>query len=136
AEQLAARGVAKSDRVLLWGPNSGAWVAAFFACAYRGVVAVPMDEAATPDFALRVMRQVQAKLIVCSREHASSEIPTTLFEEFYEHRNCRGALAPEALSGDDILQIVFTSGTIGDPKGVVITPGNVLANVAPLQAKM
>src|SRR6185437_14455440 len=136
AEQLAARGVAKSDRVLLWGPNSGAWVAAFFACAYRGVVAVPMDEAATPDFALRVMRQVQARLVVCSREHASPEMPAVLFEEFYEHRNYRGTHTPEAVTGDEVLQIVFTSGTTGDPKGVVITHGNVLANVAPLEAQI
>jgi long-chain acyl-CoA synthetase len=82
AEQLAARGVAKGDRVLLWGPNSAAWVAAFFACAYRGVVAVPMDEAASSDFALRVLHQVQAKLLVGSREHFSPEVPTVLLEDF------------------------------------------------------
>jgi long-chain acyl-CoA synthetase len=136
AEQLATRGVAKGDRVLLWGANSGGWVAAFFACAYRGVVAVPIDEAASPDFALRVFHQVQAKLLVGSREHASPEMPTVLLEEFYEHRNGGGIVGPEAVSATDILQIVFTSGTTGDPKGVVITHGNVLANVAPLEAQM
>lgn len=136
AEQLAARGVAKGDRVLLWGPNSAAWVAAFFACAYRGVVAVPMDEAASSDFALRVLHQVQAKLLVGSREHFSPEVPTVLLEDFYEHRKHRGNVAPQVVSDKDILQIVFTSGTTGDPKGVVITHGNVLANVAPLERQI
>ena len=136
AEQLAAKGIAKGDRVLLWGPNSGAWVAAFFACAYRGVVVVPMDQAASSDFALRVRHQVQARLVVCSREHASPEIPTVLLDDFYEHRKHRENVASQVASDKDILQIVFTSGTTGDPKGVVITHGNVLANVAPLQAQI
>jgi len=37
---------------------------------------------------------------------------------------------------DDILQIVFTSGTTAEPKGVVITHGNVLANIEPLEREM
>src|SRR6202034_3044148 len=37
---------------------------------------------------------------------------------------------------DDILQIVFTSGTTAEPKGVVITHGNVLANIMPLEREM
>ena len=41
-----------------------------------------------------------------------------------------------ALGRDDILQIVFTSGTTAEPKGVVITHGNVLANIAPLEREM
>ena len=40
------------------------------------------------------------------------------------------------LGRDDILQIVFTSGTTAEPKGVVITHGNVLANIAPLEREM
>ena len=41
-----------------------------------------------------------------------------------------------AIGRDDILQIVFTSGTTAEPKGVVITHGNVLANIAPLEREM
>src|SRR5208282_6679568 len=40
------------------------------------------------------------------------------------------------IRSDDILQIVFTSGTTAEPKGVVITHGNVLANIAPLEREM
>ena len=57
-------GIAPGERVLLWGRNSAEWVAAFFACILRGAIAVPMDQAATPEFAGRVARQVDAKLIV------------------------------------------------------------------------
>src|SRR6266487_1427112 len=54
ARELNARQIRKGDRVLLWGPNSPLWVAAFFGSANRGVIVVPMDDAAAPDFALRV----------------------------------------------------------------------------------
>jgi long-chain acyl-CoA synthetase len=45
AAELAARGIEKGDRVLIWGENGGPWVAAFFGCLLRGVVAVPIDVA-------------------------------------------------------------------------------------------
>jgi len=134
AAELEARGIRKGDRVMLWGANSAAWVAAFFACAYRGVVAVPMDDAASPDFALRVFQHVGAKLLVCSRERAGQDLPSFLLEESQPRE--RPSSQPEAVALQDPLQIVFTSGTTGDPKGVVITHGNVLSNVAPLEAQM
>jgi long-chain acyl-CoA synthetase len=138
SRELAARNIRKGDRVLLWGPNSAAWVSAFFGCAHRGVIAVPMDHSASPGFALRVFEQVKAKLLVCSRDHAQPSIPEILFEEFDDHLSARSPqpLDPEKLSRDDALQIVFTSGTTAQPKGVVISHGNVLANVAPLEQQI
>ena len=38
AAELEARGIRKGDRVMLWSANSATWVAAFFGCAYRGVL--------------------------------------------------------------------------------------------------
>ena len=71
ARELEARGIAKGDRVLIWGENRAEWVAAFFACALRAAIAVPMDDTASPEFALRVHGDVDAKLVVCSRKHAA-----------------------------------------------------------------
>src|SRR5271167_2438917 len=71
ARELERRAIGKGERVLIWGPNSAEWVSAFFGCALRGVVVVPMDDVATPDFALRVHQQVGAKLLVCSRDRKS-----------------------------------------------------------------
>jgi len=70
ARELAKAGIDKGDRVLIWGPNSAEWVASFFGCVLRGVIVVPMDDAAAPDFALRVYQQVDAKLLVCFRPRA------------------------------------------------------------------
>src|SRR5262249_18312824 len=84
ARGLEERGIAKGDRGMLWGENSAEWVAAFFGCTLRGVVVVPMDEAASADFALRVYRQVKAKLIVTSGAHLENwpaELDSLLFDE-------------------------------------------------------
>ena len=66
ARELESRGIGKGDRVLLWGDNCAEWVSAFFGCMLRGAVAVPMDRIAAPDFAQRVMSDVDARLIVCA----------------------------------------------------------------------
>jgi long-chain acyl-CoA synthetase len=144
ARALEARQIGKGDRVMLWGENRAEWVAAFFGCALRGAVVVPMDDSASGDFAGRVLRQVEAKLLVCSRSHAQetpnefAAVPTLIFEDLpqgLEHHPA-DPIPPVGLSRDDILQIVFTSGTTTEPKGVIITHGNVLANVAPLEQEM
>src|SRR5262249_43064458 len=81
ARELESRGIGKGERVIVWGPNSAAWVAVFLGCAGSGVVIVPMDDAAAPDFALRVFQQVGAKLLVCARKHQVNSVPTLLLDE-------------------------------------------------------
>ncbi|HWF91809.1 MAG TPA: AMP-binding protein [Terriglobales bacterium] len=140
ARELEARGIGKGDRVLLWGPNSAEWVAAFFGCALRGTVAVPMDDAASVDFAYRVYTQTNAKLAVCSLEHGKALGPSAvlLLEQLPEilSQQSTEPYAAAALTPEDPLEIIFTSGTTAEPKGVVITHGNVLSNIAPLEAEI
>ena len=142
SRELAQRGISKGDRVMLWGANSAEWVAAFYGCAATGAVVVPMDDAASSDFAMRVLRQVDAKLLVCSRQHCcetvGTGVPTLAFEDLHPSVAHQPASSMKAcaLTPNDVLQIVFTSGTTAEPKGVVITHGNVLANISPLESEM
>src|SRR5579864_8155076 len=69
ARELQTRGIAKGDRVMLWGENSADWVAAFFGCALCGAVVVPMDDGSAADFAMRVHEKVSAKLLIASSRH-------------------------------------------------------------------
>ena len=138
ARDLDGRGIVKDDRVMLWGENSAEWVAAFFGCTLRGVVVVPMDDGASADFAARVFRQVEAKLLVGSRQRVSDAAqlsPAIAFDDIRPLPESRRE-GPPNITRHDTLQIVFTSGTTAEPRGVVISHGNVLSNIAPLQREM
>jgi len=142
ARTLEKLGIAKGERVMLWGENCAEWVAVFFGCALSGVIVVPMDDGAAPDFAMRVFQQVQGKLLVGSRRHLNEcaatnlSIATLILEAPQSLAPSTPTPPSVGLRRDDILQIVFTSGTTAEPKGVVITHGNVLANIAPLEQEM
>ncbi len=143
AHKLEARGIAKGERVMIWGENCAEWMAVFFGCALRGVIVVPMDDGSAADFAMRVFDKVQGRLLVASRRHlhecaaAEHSISTLCFEALKQTAGPRPDAPPMiALGPDDTLQIVFTSGTTAEPRGVVITHGNVLANIAPLEHEM
>ncbi len=144
ARELEFRGVNAGDRIILLGPNSAEWAAAFWGSILRGVVIVPMDWAAAQGFIERVARQVNAKLIVVARERASLNcgIPVVILEDLGEvvSRHSSGIpgarYASPALDRNAIAEIVFTSGTTGEPKGVVLTHGNLLANIEPIEREI
>src|SRR5258708_40200345 len=78
ARELQARRIAKGDAILLWSQNCAEWVAAFWGCALCGVIAVPIDDGASPDFARRISAQVRTRLVLCPGERSSvfDGIPT------------------------------------------------------------
>ena len=140
AREVEARHINKGDQVMIWGENCAEWVAAFLGCALRGAIVVPMDNAASPDFGVRVYHQVGAKLLVCSRQNAerTANLPTIILEDLFStiSQHSRAPYPAPRLDRNDPLQIVFTSGTTAEPKGVVITHGNVLFNIAPLEEEI
>ncbi|HEX4749232.1 MAG TPA: AMP-binding protein [Bryobacteraceae bacterium] len=139
AAELEIRGIAKGDRVLLWADNSAEWVATFFGCLMRGVLVVPIDAGSATDFVDRVQREVSAKLILCDSDRISRlRDPAQLLNLDHlgdEITTDKGTVV-DGLTENDSLQIVFTSGTTGEPKGVVHTHKNVLASLRPIEKEM
>lgn len=136
---LRQRGVAKGDRLLLWAPNGPEWIAAFFGSVLRGVVPVPLDNAGAPDFAERVLNDVSPKLAVVSASHAAllhTAIPLLVVEDLLKNLPEAPLFESENLIAEDSLQIIFTSGTTGEPKGIVHTHGNVLASLRPIEREI
>jgi long-chain acyl-CoA synthetase len=137
ARKLESLGIGHGDKVLIWGDNCAEWVTAFFSCLLRGAVVVPIDKIAAPDFVERVARQVDAKLCVAS---AHNTVPGLEHFNLDVLREVVAGLSAEPIVAhalrDDIVQIVFTSGTTAEPRGVVITHGNILANLEPLERQI
>jgi long-chain acyl-CoA synthetase len=144
ARELEARNIGKGDAVLLWSPNCAEWVAAFLGCALCGVIAVPVDDGASPDFARRISAQVRTKLVLCPRERAlifegiatgiATIDPADLAATIAAHPAER--FRPAQIQPSDTLEIVFTSGTTAEPKGVVLTHANVVGNLIPIETEM
>jgi long-chain acyl-CoA synthetase len=138
ARELQARNIGKGEAVLLWTSNCAEWVSAFLGCALCGVIAVPIDDGASSDFARHISTQVSTKLVLCSRERAAvfdCGIPTIdpleLTSVIAKHSAER--FRPAQIEPSDPLEIVFTSGTTAEPKGVVITHSNVIGNLVPIE---
>jgi long-chain acyl-CoA synthetase len=140
ARELEFRGIAKGDAVLLWGESSPEWIIAFFGCLLRGAVTVPIDHGSTAEFASRVTREVNAKLIFRSRALPNTALPVdSIVLESLSELTARwdsSFYAAPPLSRSDTLEIIFTSGTTAEPRGVVISHGNVLANIEPLEREI
>jgi long-chain acyl-CoA synthetase len=140
ARELESRGISKGDAVLLWGENSPEWIMAFFGCLLRGAVTVPIDHGSTAEFAARVAREVNARLIFRSRTLPGVGLPGNLvilesLSKLTSQRDSSPYPAPP-LSRQDTLEIIFTSGTTAEPRGVVISHGNVLANIKPVEREI
>ncbi|MBA3912611.1 MAG: AMP-binding protein [Acidobacteriales bacterium] len=140
ARELAARDIRQGDRIALWGPNSAEWISAFFGAALAGVIVVPIDEIATAEFATRILEQVGAKLIVApaSRRQDVTDVPLVALEDLRSllQHHSPSPHRPAAIHRTDTLEIVFTSGTTAEPKGVVITHANLLSNIQPLELEI
>ncbi|HLF05074.1 MAG TPA: AMP-binding protein [Dehalococcoidia bacterium] len=130
---LQDRGLAKGHRVVLWAPNCPQWVAAWFGCLRAGVVAVPLDLRSAPDFVARVTSQTQPSLAFLCRQTVQNwpgeGLPVVLLEDLEELVDGLGPGQFPSVTATDIAQLMFTSGTTGDPKGVVLSHHNVVSNV-------
>jgi long-chain acyl-CoA synthetase len=140
ARELETRGVRQGDRVLLCAGNSPEWVAAFFGCAALGAVVVPLDAESAPAFVARVRQQTQPVLLLHDgrEEHQTGDLPSLNLLNLEEvvARQDSARYENEELREGDLLEIIYTSGTTTEPKGVLLTHGNLLASIAPLESEI
>ena len=133
ATLLQRRGLNKGDQAILWGPNSPHWVLAFFGCLRAGVVLIPLDLRSAPDYVSRVISRTEPKLAFTSRFTPKGDVdlgvPEISFEELELAISDLPTPDPVPIQPDDLAEIMFTSGTTGDPKGVMLTHRNLTANI-------
>lgn len=152
AHGLAALGVGFQDRCAILGPNSPEWGMAYLSISTAGAICVPLDSMLTENEIRHLLSNAQVKVafvapkfldFVCNTHKdfpgpkhvvllsTSSEAPTGilsmqgLIEKGKTHKK---PLPKPAL--DDVAAILYTSGTTGKPKGVMLTHGNIISDVA------
>jgi long-chain acyl-CoA synthetase len=155
AAELERRGIAPGERVVLWGENSAEWIGVFFGCLLRGVIVVPLDAAGTSEFAGRVVKDVAPKLIVGDarllaalangnppfRDEAAKgwgtqfgDTPRLPLAGIGMHLPAEPLFAvSDAVNRETPFQIVFTSGTTSEPRGIVHTHRNVIVSLQSIE---
>src|SRR5271154_6477214 len=131
--RLRAGGIRKGDSAVIWSESRPGWVIALWACLLEGIVIVPVDPHSSVNLFQRIVDKAQARLIFAGRHvpATSASVPVWSLSEI-ELDTSSFTLTPVTLAGDDVAEIVFTSGTTAEPKGVVITHRNLLANLEPV----
>ncbi len=129
---LAARGLKKGDRCGLLAPNNVQWVALDLALMAEGLIVVPLYARQAPAELVAMMKDCAPSLLCCGDAtlrhgmvHAWPEAPSqVLFEEIFAGVD-GVATDPTEVAESDAVTIIYTSGTSGEAKGVVLTAANV-----------
>jgi long-chain acyl-CoA synthetase len=128
---LASRGLRKGDRCALFAPNGIAWVAMDLAIMAEGLTVVPLYSRQAPAELVAMMKDCSPALICCGDATLRDGItqiwpeapPQFLFDDIFS--TPAAAQSAPQLSGDDPVTIIYTSGTSGEAKGVVLTAFNI-----------
>lgn len=135
--RLDRYGVARGDRILIWARNAPEWVAWLLACFWKGVVVVPIDDELSEAYLASVAAVAKPKLIVRELHHERPEwdAESCLLTDLGDERAPMEAASRDpAVCAADAAAIVFTSGTMSTPRGVTLTHGNVVHQLARFRA--
>lgn len=130
---LRAQGLKKGDRCALLAPNSIRWVALDLAILSEGLIAVPLYARQAPGELVAMMKDCSPALLCCGdaalRESIAQHWPgaprMAVFDDIFAAEASGELAAPLAIEVNDPVAIVYTSGTSGEAKGVVLGAGSV-----------
>jgi long-chain acyl-CoA synthetase len=144
AWRLRAGGLERGDRILTWSPSAPDLPAAYFGAMRAGLVIVPLDLRMAADAIERIAARADARRLVVGSgrdapdpaEAGLDRFETIHLEDLVADPDQTFPADWETQLGawprpkpDDVFELVFTSGTTGDPKGVMLAHDNVLASV-------
>jgi long-chain acyl-CoA synthetase len=137
AQRLRAAGIGKGDKVVFWSENRPEWIAALWGCLLEGVIAVPVDFQASGTLVAKIHGIVQARALLYGEEVAAPDLPNAWrLAELDWRADPAGFTRIATVSKADIAEIIFTSGATAEPKGVILTHGNILANIVPVEREI
>ena len=144
SKRLGAEAGSGPSRIVLWAAPGARWAMAFYGCLLAGATVVPVDAGFSAEFLHRIAERSQASLLITDRakgpgqrQTATGEIEQFFMEDIDDLPSPAAGMGDAAMSSRDTLaEIVYTSGTTAEPRGVMITHGNLLANLEPVEREI
>ncbi|MBN1241617.1 MAG: AMP-binding protein [Spirochaetales bacterium] len=148
SRRLRADGVADGDRVAVSGKNGVEWAVAYLAALFAGAVVVPIDAQLSDVEIDNLLKASGARAFFVDGDRASA-FPPEKYGMVARYSLTRDgdryaleldapapAAAPRKATADDLAAILFTSGTTGIPKGVMLSHGNLVSDCLLAQANL
>ena len=140
ARVLLQKGVRPGDHVALLADNRPSWVTSYFAILLAGAVVVPVDSLMSPPEIVNVLKMAKVRLIVTTSRFLDALAAVEAFRELSAEQllldrglragdEPRASITFHAPQPSDVAVIIFTSGTTGFSKGVVLTHSNLCADL-------
>lgn len=138
AARLRHERIVKGEKVIFWGENRPEWIAALWGCLAEGVIVVPIDYRSSADLVRRIHDVVDSRALLIGDDvtlDADTGVPVWRMRDI-DWTTSDAPRERPSIDAGDTAEIIFTSGATADPKGVVITHRNVLANIIPIEREV
>lgn len=135
ARAILARGGRKGERVVLIGENSFFWVSVYLGILRAGLICVPLPDNIAASDLQYILRNTEARTIFAEGNLAAlrelEPAQTRLVTESeidLMPADCQSSCSFPAIYANDLAALMFTSGSTGQPRGVMVSHGNIIAN--------